>query len=247
MKYTNFLLAGLLALSLCVGGALLARAAQRSRRVVEVSPYMGGPIRITGVRVRGSTLPPEGAIDAERDWINDISFIVKNVSKRPVAHVEIHLLTRKVGADEASGVAGRTGIGRAAYGARPNAFGVYDETVPPIPPGGEAEVRLPAHYGKLTEFLRRAREDHQNREIPPDISHLRVFVGTVFHADDPDTHWYQHKRMIRKPGTDDFVLDPVQPAETEVPEEPQSVGAARGRGVTGGILSALRLAPMLRG
>lgn len=54
-----------------------------------------------------------------------------------------------------------------------------------------------------------------------DISRLRVFVGTVFHTDDPDTMWYQHKRMIRKePGADDFVLDPVQPAEPEVREEP---------------------------
>jgi hypothetical protein len=152
-----------------------------------------------------------------------VSFVVKNVSSAPVAYVEIHILTRMVGASEESGTGGEYGIGQAIYGVKPGTIG-DGEAQAPIPPNGEVEVPLPLRLGKLTEKVR------EIPEVPEDISRLHVFVGTVFHEGDPDTMWYQHKRLRRKDkGSNTFVLDESAPAKPEVRDEPSPGGVPLAR------------------
>lgn len=214
MRYAKFLRVGWPTLLLCICATPALLAPQKARRLVEVMRPLGGPVEITAIKVRGVTLPPEGNISEEKDWIDDVSFVVKNVSSTPVVFVEVQILTRKIGASEESGTGGELGIAQAIYGDRPNANGEFSEALVPIPPGGEAEVHLPIAYGKLTEFTQKI------PEVPQDISRLHVFVGMVVHEGDPDTMWYQHKRLRRKKkGSNDFVLDESPPAKREGREE----------------------------
>lgn len=198
-------MAFLFALSLVVTWAASSGAEQGKQRVLVLDIYRDQPVEITAIKVGEVSIQPKRKFAAGRDWLNDLTFTLKNVYNRPVAQVTLLIgayyeksdgkRARRGGQDVLAGV-------ELKYGFQPPRPGEPDPPyyVPPILPGQTVDLAFSERtrdelYSMLT-----------NGKASTDVTELNVRVYSVFFEGDSETKW-RGGMMRRDPNKpDSFVM-----------------------------------------
>ena len=82
--------------ALIVGSAMIASASAQELRDRQLKPAIDFntiqmPVEIVSIKLKGTEIAPEEKIKGDDDWLKGVSFTLKNISDKPIAHVEIGL------------------------------------------------------------------------------------------------------------------------------------------------------------
>jgi hypothetical protein len=190
------------ALGFVVAWAGRSGAQQGRQRVMEMDVYRGQPVEITAVKVGGVPIQPKRKFTANSDWLNGVTFTLKNVYDRPVAYVSLLIgayyeksdgtRAKRGGQDVLAGI-------ELKYGFQPPRPGEPDPPyyVPPLLPGQTMDVVFTERsrdelYSMLTEG-----------KASTDVTEINVRVYDVCFEGDSDTRWHTGFMLRRDPNNPD--------------------------------------------
>lgn len=178
----------LFALCFVVVQAVRSGALQGKLRLVKMQEHRDPPVEITAIKVKGVPIQPKRKFTADSDWLNDLTFTVKNVYDRPVAFVSI-----MIGAyyEKADGQRAKRGgqdvlaVVEFAHGFPPPRPGDPDPPyyVPPILPGQSVDIVFTERWREqLYSMLREGK-------ATTDVTEIYVRLASVFLEGDSETKW----------------------------------------------------------
>jgi hypothetical protein len=165
-----------LALLLCC--AALAVALPPQKRTVNRLSRPNEPVQIIAVKAKGKAIEFGKPFAGRNSWLGDLSFVIKNSSKKSISWARVALTFRKE-----------------AEGPRLNDFVTYgigrwdiDKIRgggPPLKPGDTAEVSYSLEqYQSVREIL-------DGMDYPQSIAQIEVSVDQVIFADQPELMWIE--------------------------------------------------------
>jgi hypothetical protein len=166
----------------------VAAQAQEAIRTLEKVSLKNEPVAITEIRVgNNSGISLGQSFIANKDWVSDLTFKVKNVSAKPIARVELELQFPEVKINKGALV---TSI---QYGQVPDLPEPGQEK-PPVAPNETIQLQLDSDtYGGLKGML-------NANERPLGVTKVRVRLSTIIFVDGTAWHnGYLHTRDPNNP------------------------------------------------
>jgi hypothetical protein len=77
-------------LILYVSGWTYPRAQHREKAIKEL-PYPNQPAEIVNIKVKGKAIKSNEKFEGESDWLKNVTFEVKNVSKKPITFIRVDI------------------------------------------------------------------------------------------------------------------------------------------------------------
>lgn len=182
---------GSLMLVLFFVAAWLAVAAQTQEaiRTLEKVQLKNEPVAITEIRVGNNSAISLGqSFIADKDWVSDLTFKVKNVSAKPIARVELELQFPEVKFNNKAAF-----VLSVQYGEVPDLPEPGREK-PPVAPNETIQMQLDSDtYGGLKGML-------SANERPLGVTKVRVRLSTIIFVDGTAWHnGYFHTRDPNNP------------------------------------------------
>ena len=160
-----------------------------SDRVLKPIEVGISPVDIIGIKVKGKTIEPNRSFLAEDDWLNGLTFTIKNVSDKSISYVDVELYF-----PTPSGSRVEYALFELRYGFEPvvpNRSSAVNKPKSLLPGEtldlslSEAEVQ-----GVVSILLAHA-------GISNNVENITYCVGKVFFEDDEDTMW-RRGRLLRR-------------------------------------------------
>jgi hypothetical protein len=166
----------------------VAAQSQEAIRTVEKVPLKNEPVEITEIRAGNNSAISLGqSFVANKDWVSDLTFKIKNVSAKPIARVELELQFPEVKINKGALV---TSI---QYGQVPDLPESGPEEAP-VAPNETIQLQLDSDtYGGLKGML-------SANERTLGVTKVRVRLSTIIFVDGTSWHnGYLHKRDPNNP------------------------------------------------
>jgi hypothetical protein len=184
------------------------RGQQEKDRLIKLKPYKDQPVEIVATRVKGTTVDPERKFGADKDWLNGMSVVIKNISDKPVIYARVSVLAymEKNGVRKQFEGRDRVAMISLTYGDRPLLPGESPRSTRPTPlmPGQSAELIFSdALRDQLYSML-------NENDSSTDIPELILMVDWVSWDGDDDTAWI-NGRMHRRDPNNPMRFVPVEP------------------------------------
>lgn len=152
-----------------------------SSRVLSPMAVGTSPVDIVGIKVKGRAVEPNRKFLAEEDWLNGLTFTLKNVSDKPISYVDVELLFPARAGSQVDGA-----LFELRYGVKPILPNNSDVGNRPksILPGATLDLTLSEAevQGVVSILLSHA-------GISSNVESVTYCVGTVFFEGDEDTFW----------------------------------------------------------
>lgn len=148
------------------------------------------PVEIVSIKLNGKDVAPGEKVKGDHDWLKGVSFTVKNISDKPIAHLAIGLCfkppkgpVRAVGFFLNYGVDYSRGLRRS--GSSP----------PPIQPSHTVDLVLTdERYPNFLDIISLV-------GVPGSFEVVQYYVDRISFEDDPNIIWEGGYLKRKKPGT----------------------------------------------
>lgn len=184
---------------------------QETERVVEKNPLKNEPLEIEEVKLKTKTVDLGRPFLSGNDWLQGITFKLKNVSRRVLLRAELELEFPEIKLDNA------TFLLTIHDGQIPDLPDSDSVEMPPVQPDQTFELRLDdSTYAALSQqvFARQ-----------PLITKARVLISTAYFADGTAWHHgFWHRRDPKNPRKW-IIID--QPSEQKGIQDPSKTGFLR--------------------
>lgn len=193
----------LLALVLMTLLAALGMAQQVKQRGVQYVTYSDQPVEIVAVKVKGVPVKPKQKFDGDSDWLNGMTFTLKNVFDRPVACVSV--LVSAYYERDGKRIKQRDGMDVQAaielvYGIQPTRPGERNISNYSRPMLSGETVDVILSEAKRDELYSLLMADNAST----DVIELTARVYTVFFEGDSETKWKTWRMLRRDPNDSEF-------------------------------------------
>jgi hypothetical protein len=176
---------------LCFSFSVFAKSG--SDRVLKPMAVGDSPVDIVGIKVKSTVVEPSHKFIAEDDWLNGLTFTIRNVSDKPISYLDIELYFPAPSGSQVDGA-----LHQLRYGwepIHPNNSDAGNKTKS-IMPGDTLDLTLSETevQGVVSILLSHA-------GISTNVESVTYCIGKVFFEGDEDTMW-SRGRLLRRDTND---------------------------------------------